>query len=126
MYRHTGVKLDFAKYERTLNYIRNKTLPKSPTTCEEIRSAFSNDNILSSIGTSQHEGVFFDGIMEFESYSFCVFSSKYAIKLIEEKILPYRRVYMMDATFKICSLGPFKQFLIIYIAYIDKVMNSIK
>lgn len=124
-FRNPGVQLDFAKYERTLNLIRNKTLPKSPTSCHEIGRAFTDNKIMLSIGTSQHEEnyVFFDGIVETEKFSFCVFSSKYCINLIENHIELSRRRFMMDATFKICPLGPFRQFLIIYVAYIEKVIN---
>lgn len=83
-----GVKLPFTKYERTLQLIRDKTIPKNPNSCDEIANAFRDEKIMNALGRSKHEGnaVFFDGVVEKVTHSFCVFSSKYAISLIQEHI----------------------------------------
>lgn len=128
VYRYPEVSLDFAKLERTLNVIRNKVSPKNPKTCDEIGKAFTDNHIMENIGCSQHKDkqVFFDGVIETESFSYCVFSSKYTMELIRQRIETNRLNYMMDATFKICPLGIFKQILIVYVSYIDKVnMNNV-
>lgn len=78
---------------------------------------------MDSIGRSQHVGnpEFFNGAVQTENYSFCVFSSKYVIDLIEKHIDVNLRQYSLDATFKVVPIGPFNQLLIFYANYIEKV-----
>lgn len=117
--RNPGVQLEFGKYERTFQMIRDKTIPKNPINCQEILESFKNEKIMESLGRSKHLGnsIFFYGVVQRERHSFCVFSSKYAISLIEKHIEPTRRHFMLDATFKVCPVDPFSQLLIIYTAY---------
>lgn len=124
--RNPGVALDFFKYERTLQLIRSASFPKNPVTCDEISNAFQNENIMNSIGRSQHvaKEAFFNGVVQSEEYSFCVFSSKNIMNMIEKHIDVNRRHYLLDATFKVVPVGPFNQFLIFYINYIEKVKFS--
>lgn len=121
--RNTDVKLDFFKHERALQNLRKTAIPANPSTCSEIGDAFMKENIMNGLGKSQHseKNIFFDGVVETNRYSFCIFSSKYICRLIDEHIPNDRRHYLMDATFKVCPVGPFNQLLIIYISYIEKV-----
>lgn len=107
--RNPGVTLDYFKYERTLQLIRSASFPKNPLTCDEIVDAFKDKNIMDAIGRSQHvaKDVFYDGVVQTEHYSFCVFSSKYMIQMIENHIEVDRRHYLLDATFKVVPVGPF-------------------
>lgn len=120
-----GVQLPFTKYERTLQLIRDKTIPKNPTNCGEIFNAFQDETILNTLGRSKHvdKSIFFDGVVEKNTHSFCVFSSKFAISLIQSHIEPARRHFMVDATFKVVPVGPFYQLLILYCAYIKCVSH---
>lgn len=68
---------------------------------------------------------FFDSAVDRGTYSYCVFSSKYAIDIIEKYIVPERQHLMLDATFKVCPIGPFSQLLIFYAAYIGKAFPFI-
>lgn len=113
----------FSKYERTLQKIRDASIPKNPTNCSEIKEAFADEKIMQVMGRSKHpeKSIFFDGVIDRGTHSFCVFSSKFGISLIEKHIEPERRHIMLDATFKVCPIGPFSQLLIVYAAYIGKV-----
>lgn len=115
--------MSLKKYERTLQLIRDKSIPKNPTNCQEITDAFRDEEIMKTIGRSKTLGnsVFFDGVVERETYSFCVFSSKSAVSLIQQHIEPQRRNFMVDGTFAVCPVGPFTQLLIIFAAYIKCV-----
>lgn len=121
--RNPGVQLSWKKYGRTLELIRDNTIPQNPTSCNEIRNAFQDEKIMSTLGRSKHigHGIFFDGVVERETHSFCVFSSKKAISLIEKNIKVEDRHYMCDATFAVCPIGPFSQLLLIHVTYIENV-----
>lgn len=84
----------------------------------EIIAAYEKESIMTSYGQTLHEDKtyrFFDGAFESPDHSFCVFSSKATIELVMEKMSPAERNILMDATFSICPVGPFKQILILYI-----------
>lgn len=119
--------MPFNKYERTLQMIRDKTIPKNPTNCGDISAAFQDETILNTLGRSKHtdKSIFFDGVVEKDTHSFCVFSSKYVISLIAKNIEPARRHFMIDAKFKVVPVGPFYQLLIIYVAYIKCVSDNL-
>lgn len=121
--RNPDVSLDYFKYERTLQLIRSASFPKNPITCDEIAAAFQEDNIMNAIGRSQNTAkeTFYNGVVQTENYSFCVFSSKKIMNIIDQNIEVNRRNYLLDATFKVVPVGPFNQFLIFYINYIEKV-----
>lgn len=116
--RHQNVDIDYKKYERTFQRIKRGVLPKNPTKIKEIVDSFNEETILKTYGHTLHMEIsykFYDGAIETDDYSFCVFSSKANIGLITENIPVASRHILMDATFKICPTGPFKQLLIIYI-----------
>lgn len=58
---------------------------------------------------------FYDCAVEESEYSYCIFSSKISIQLIEKEISIDHRHILMDATFKTVPAGPFKQLLILHI-----------
>lgn len=86
---------------------------------DEIKQAFSNPDILQAFGYAfGSEGtkeIFFDAAIQENDFSYCIFSSKKMIELINTRIQPKKRHILLDATFKTCPLGPFTQLLIIYI-----------
>lgn len=115
----------FSKYERTFQMIRDQFIPKNPATCAEITNVFSNEDVMAKIGRSKlDKSDFFDGAFERDEYKFCVFSSKHAINLYN-KIEPGRQHLMLDATFKVCPIGPFRQLWIFYAAIIGKTFPII-
>lgn len=116
--RHQNVDIDFTKYERTFQRIKRGVLPKNPKTIKEIVDCFNDEKILNTYGHTLHMEKtykFYDSAIETADYSFCVFSSKANIELISKNIPVASRHILMDATFKICPTGPFKQLLIIYV-----------
>lgn len=110
--------------ERNLRQIRNAGFPASPKTADEIIQAFAMENVMESFGfTKCDENLpFYKTTIKTDSFSFCVFSSNGVIEKIKSNIAPERREILMDATFKICPFGEFKQLLIIYIGYMDEVL----
>lgn len=118
IFSHQDANLKFLKIQRTLQRVKKSGLPKNPTNIEEINAAFRNDEIMNTYGTSLQSSKkykFFSGGFETPDHSFCVFSSEAMIELIEQNIPPADRHILMDATFQICPVGPFKQILIFYI-----------
>lgn len=125
------VDCDFTLVKRGLYYIRNKLVPESPKTIADVIAAFEKPDVAESIGSSKHSSdvPFYVGCHEEKnkkeehSYAFCVFKSQSTIDLMH-KHLPHvkDRDILMDATFKCCPYGPFKQLLILYIRYQDKVI----
>lgn len=116
--------MDFDKKKRTLQRLKRGVLPKNPTSVEEIVAAFNDEAIAKTYGRTLHKDnnfAFYDGAIETKKYSFCVFSSKETVRLIEENIPMSEREILMDATFRIVPVGPFKQLLILYIRRYKKV-----
>lgn len=122
------MQLEYKKHQRNVQKIRDSAIPRNPTNCAGIRDAFQQDDIMATLGRSKHldHPIFFDGVVEKRKHSFCVFSSKYAIALIEKHVEAGRRHFMLDATFKVCPVGPFTQLLIIHAAYIKLVSVSVQ
>lgn len=124
------VDCDFTLVKRGLYYIRNKLLPDSPKTIADIIAAFEQPDVEKTIGSSKHsEDIpFYVGCHEEKnenddhSYAFCVFKSQHTIDLINKHIPNFEeRDILLDATFKCCPFGPFKQLLLLYFRYQDKV-----
>lgn len=101
--------IDFARIRRGLQYIASKNFVSSPKCPLEVVEAFNLQNVWESYGLSQQD------------IAYCIFSSQKSIKLIEENILPVKRTFLMDATFKIVPRGCFTQLLVIYIEYMEEV-----
>lgn len=127
--------MNLEKIERCLQKIKKGTLPKTPETVDEIVDAFSRKDVIESYGTAlqtvdghgvelKEKYMFFDGAFENKKkqFSFCAFSSKATIKLIESHIPVAERHISMDATFRIVPVGKFKQLLILYIRKNKKVI----
>lgn len=105
-------------------------MPDSPKTIADIVAAFERPDVKKTIGSSEHaqDIPFFVGCHEEKnknndhSYAFCVFKSQYTIDLINQHILNFEeRDILLDATFKCCLFGPFKQLLLMYFRYQDEV-----
>lgn len=110
--------LRFDKIKKSLQRIKNGTLPVNPLTVEQINEAFKNPKILESFGNTLGEDgskdVFFDAAVDTGEFAYSVFSSKKQIELLNEHITDDKLHVLMDATFRTCPLGPFNQLLIIY------------
>lgn len=115
---------------RGLQKIAKGAMPNNPTTINELIDLYSKDDVIENFGYSLHERderyVFNDTILNGgNNGSYCIFSSKRNIELMNEHIPIERRHILMDATFKVVPRGPFKQLLIIYVAYLKKVITRI-
>lgn len=118
---YPDVKLDFFKYERGLQIIRSASLPKNPSSCDEISKIFQRKELVELLGTTRNGEIFYNGTMEGHDYGFCVFSSAASIKFFESRTTYGERSVMMDGTFAVVPLGVFDQLLILYGVYMEKV-----
>lgn len=128
MKRHQNADIDYNKIKRTLQRDKRGILPKNPTTVEDIIAAFDDPAVLETYGRSADKNEpfkFYDGVIRTNKYSFCVFSSKKTIDIMNEHIPINVREIFMDATFGIVPVGPFKQLLIIYVRMHKKVTHSL-
>lgn len=80
---HQNVKLSFYSFERTLQMIRNDSLPKNPISCDDISKMFQLPEISNLIGKTKDEKDFFNGVFESDDYAFAVFSSRTSIEIFE-------------------------------------------
>lgn len=123
---HQGVDIDLSKHERCLQKIKKGALPKTPKNITEILDAFSQKSVMEAYGFTlqtvdleqnilENKYPFYDCAVENKNFSFCVFSSKVSIQLIRENLDINERHILMDATFKTCPVGPFKQLLIMHV-----------
>lgn len=118
--------VDFARIKRGLQYIVSNNLVTSPKTTAQVIEAFNFENVWTNFGITkdkENPRHFFTACIADEMYSFCLFSSLKTIDLIKENILPAKRTYLMDATFKIVPHGCFKQLLVIYVEYFEEVKS---
>lgn len=119
--KYPAADIEFFKHERTLQLIINAALPKNPVNTSDIVNIFQRDDLMQLLGNAKDNSQFFDGVLEGNDYSACFFSSKPAIELFEINVLPGKRVIMIDGTFDVVPVGSFKQLLIIYAVYMEKV-----
>lgn len=116
------VEIDFFKHEKTFSEIRNNSLPKNPSTCDEIAKIFEREDITKLIGTTKTGKIFYNGVVESKDHSFCAFSSPSAINLFKKNVKYGERTVIMDGTFAIVPTGEFNQILIVYAVYMEKVI----
>lgn len=114
----------FYKHERALQLIRNKALPENPQSADDIAKVFAREDVMNLLGKAKDGTVFYNGAVECEDFSFCVFSSESSIRLYALRVKPLDRVMMMDGTFDVVPIGPFNQLLIIHVVYMGKVRKN--
>lgn len=137
-YSNQGANLELEKIERGLQMIKKGTLPTTPDSIDDINRAFDDESVFDAYGTSlqvvdtdgsnlPQKNRFFDGAFENKQkqFSFCCFSSKTTIKLIEKHIPADKRHILMDATFRVVPMGKFNQLFILYIRKNKKVSEFI-
>lgn len=109
--------------KRTLLYIRNNLFPKAPKTFKELEEAFQKEEVLSVFGCSKNDQnkPFYRTTVCAEQHSFALFASHDIISEINTKLDRSKLDILMDATFKVCPEGEFKQLLIIHLKYLKQV-----
>lgn len=65
--------------------------------------------------------LFLDYLHQGNDFSYCIFSSKKIIRMIEEKMDVKDRHYFIDGTFKVVPFGCFTQLLVIHVGKFDTV-----
>lgn len=73
---YPDVKLHFLKHERCLQVIWSSALPKNPRNCDDVARIFQRSDVMQLLGTTKDGHEFYNGAVESDDYSFCVFSSK--------------------------------------------------
>lgn len=76
---------NYENVEKTLRELRRTKYGKSPTTAEEIKSAFNRQVVMDGLWTSLYidKGALYNGIQIHENYCNCIFSSPSSISLIQ-------------------------------------------
>lgn len=112
--------IKFEEVKRTLHNIRNKCLPPPPKNAMQINDVFAMQNVFEEFGVSKHthKHPFFKHAFECNDFS------QTTIDLIDTNIPIANRRYLMDATFKVVPFSVFKQLLVVYVEYLDKVFIS--
>lgn len=132
-FSHQDISIDLSRIERTLQKIKKGALPKTPKTVKEIVDAFKKAEVIDSYGSTlqtvdldgnllPEKHRFFDTAFECKEYAYCIFTSKQTVELIENNLKAKNRHVLMDATFRVTPVGPFKQLLILYIRKHKKVI----
>lgn len=128
-YRNQDSKLSINKIGRNLKKISNGTLPKSPLTCEDIIDAYKKQSVMFNYGMSLQNETdadalpstqFYKTAYKCKGFSYVVFASQNVVNSIE-KIHVNKRKFLMDATFKVCPYGIYKQLLVIYVEHLNEV-----
>lgn len=125
LFRYPKSSVRYSQVYRTLQRIKKGVLPKNPVSIQEINEAFRDPEILKSFGNAYGiEEKFFDAAVETDNFSYCIFSSKKMINLINTRIAPNKRHILLDATFRTVPFGPFTQLLIFYVRVDHQVSSS--
>lgn len=103
---------------------RRANLPANASNAEEINEAFSFPENMDKFGKSMSGKIFFKTAFSNSDFSYCIFASDEIIDMFNERIPMDQRHFLMDATFKICPFGDFKQILIIYVSYLESVKTT--
>lgn len=112
---------------------RSRGLPPSPKTIDEVGAAFDNENAMITFGMTRHKDhtgmptprQFFHTAYSCKEFGYVMFISENIVDAIKEHIDVANRRYLIDATFKVVPEGPYYQFLVIYIEYVQKVISII-
>lgn len=123
-HRHQACTLLYEDHERCLQKTRKLGVPKAPANVAEIRDAINRTEIFDLYCRTNHTDVrdlFLDQLYDGKDFSYCIFSSKKIIALIEEKIDVKDRHYFLDGTFSVVPYGCFTQLLVIHIGKYDTV-----
>lgn len=112
--------MDFYSKERGLQLIRSATLPRNPLDTSDIANIFNREDIQNLLGKTKTSSIFYD-MLEGNGYSACIFSSKDSINVFEQYAPCGEREIVLDGTFDIVPVGAFKQLLVIYGVYMEKV-----
>lgn len=90
----------------------------------EIRAAINRAEIFDTYCKTMHTDIrelFLDYLYDGQDFSYCIFTSKKIMQLIEEKIAVEDRHYFIDGTFKVVPFGCFTQLLVFHVAKFDTV-----
>lgn len=119
--RYPDSRVSYDSVRSSLNRFRIRHLPKNASNVAEINAAFGRDDVMAKFGITSRKKPFFRTAYACALFEYCIFASDDIVKRILADIPKDRRNYLMDATFKICPHGVFKQLLIIHICYLEKV-----
>lgn len=102
---------------RNLCRYMNEKYPANPNSFAAVYDAFKNPNIFAEYGENMRktEDFYIGTVVNEPMYSFTLFGSMEAIKMVEKFIQPEDRRYLLDGTFSIKPIGPYYQVLVIYI-----------
>lgn len=108
--------------QRNLQLLSNKSFVCSPRTPLEVLEAYQKEHIWTNFGLSKYgeKEFFFRACIIEVDFTYCIFTCSKIIQLMVQNIPTYRN-FLIDGTFACVPLGSFKQLVIIYIEYFEKV-----
>lgn len=109
--RNQQCTLIYEDHVRSFQNARNVGVPKAPKTVSEIRAQYNKPAIFNVYGQTDHDDkreIFFDHLYEGKDFSYCIFSSKKIMTMIQKHMEVFERHYLIDATFKVCFLFGFQ------------------
>lgn len=118
--------INFGKVQRGLQYLAAKVYVTSPKSAEDVAEAFTKTDIMEQFGFTLHDdpdkSSFYKICFSSKEYSYCVFGSDKAIKMVKENIPDkFNRTILIDGTFSIVPIGCFKQLLLVHVEYCEMV-----
>lgn len=102
-----------AKHLPYINKLKIGKYPSSPMTAEDIVEKFEDHQI------REKYGKYYKTTVNKNEFAFSIFYSQKMINRM--RFLKGHREIMIDATFKVVPKGPYKQLLILYVAYKNNV-----
>lgn len=113
--------ITYQQVKRALHRARLANIPANVVDVPSINNAFSLPENMDKFGKTLSGNAFYKTAYSCTDFSYCVFASDDIIEMIKDRIPIENRQFLMDATFKICPFGLFKQILIIYVSYLETV-----
>lgn len=104
VFRNQQCTLIYDDHVRSFQNARSVGVPKAPKTVSEIRAQYNKSEIFNVYGQTDHDDkreIFFDHLFEGKDFSYCIFSSKKIMTMIQKHMEVFERHYLIDATFKV-------------------------
>lgn len=107
------------KHAPYINKLKIGKYPASPKNSEDVNIKFQDYKIKNEFGK------YYRSTQNGDAFSFTIFYSKKMVNRMKRYINDQREI-LIDATFQVVPMGPFKQLLILYVAYKKNVCISIE
>lgn len=108
--RYPTATINDSKHLPYINKLKIGKYPASPQTPEDIIGIFQDSNL------KNRYGKYYECTQKDKNFAFTIFHSQKMVDRMENSIKDNREI-LIDATFRVVPKGPYKQLLILYVAY---------